>query len=333
MNGTQTEEGAASARSGSRWRDRLGFGERRWKKAPDEEIQPSKTVWDWLQLLIVPAILAVIAVGYNAAQASREHQREDRRIREDRAIARAAAQDAAVLAYFAQGRDLILRENLVASSPAAELARNKTLAIVHRLDGTRKAEIVRFLFEANLLARKLQILNLAEADLRHLNLAYARVPQDVSLHDAILRRARFDGTRLVGTDFTHADLQGASFRGALLGGVEFQGANLKGAVFDGARFGESSSSGTSFVGACLSDTSFVGAHFGPGTSFVAVTGNRVDFTRASGLERVESEAQQLTGVTTDDATGRWPHRTGNGATRTAPCVGTGPGQATVDLGG
>jgi uncharacterized protein YjbI with pentapeptide repeats len=253
MNGTQTGVGAASARSRSRWRDRLGFGERRWKKAPDEEIQPSKTVWDWLQLLIVPAMLAVIAVGYNAAQASREHEREDRRIREDRAIARAAAQDAAVLAYFAQGRDLILNQNLVASSPAAELARTKTLATVHRLDGTRKAEIVRFLFEANLLARKLQILNLAEADLRRLNLAYAHIPQDVSLHDAILRGARFDGTRLIGTDFTHADLQGASFRGALLGGVEFKGANLKGAVFDGARIGESSSLVTSFLSACLSD--------------------------------------------------------------------------------
>ena len=40
-----------------RWRDWLGVGERRWKKAPDEEVQPAKTLWDWLQLLIVPAIL------------------------------------------------------------------------------------------------------------------------------------------------------------------------------------------------------------------------------------------------------------------------------------
>ena len=32
--------------------------ERRWTKKPDEEVQPSKTVWDFLQLLIVPAMLA-----------------------------------------------------------------------------------------------------------------------------------------------------------------------------------------------------------------------------------------------------------------------------------
>jgi hypothetical protein len=31
----------------------LGVGERRWKKSPDEDVQPSKTVWDLLQLLIV----------------------------------------------------------------------------------------------------------------------------------------------------------------------------------------------------------------------------------------------------------------------------------------
>jgi hypothetical protein len=66
---------------------------------------------------------------------------------------------------------------------------------------------------------------------------------------------------------------------------------------------------------------------------VAVTGDRVDFTRARGLERVDSEAQRLTEVNTDDATGRWPHRSDHGATGTAPCVGTGPGQATVELGG
>jgi hypothetical protein len=54
-----------------RWPDWSGFPERRWKKSPDEEVQPAKTVWDWLQLLIVPAVLAVIAVAYNAAQASR----------------------------------------------------------------------------------------------------------------------------------------------------------------------------------------------------------------------------------------------------------------------
>ena len=43
--------------SGMGWRDWTGVGERRWHVAQGEQVQPSKTLWDVLQLLIVPAIL------------------------------------------------------------------------------------------------------------------------------------------------------------------------------------------------------------------------------------------------------------------------------------
>jgi hypothetical protein len=36
------------------WRDWTGVAQRRWKTAPNEQVQPSKTPWDLLQLLIVP---------------------------------------------------------------------------------------------------------------------------------------------------------------------------------------------------------------------------------------------------------------------------------------
>jgi uncharacterized protein YjbI with pentapeptide repeats len=333
---TAASEPAAGKQSVSHWPEWSGFGKRRWEKSPDWDVQPSKTLWDWLQLLIVPAILVAIAYGYNAAQAAREHGREDRRILEDRGIARVAAQDAALLAYFAQEGDLILKRQLRASSPAAELARTMTLATVRRLDGTRKAEIIRFLFEAHLLTRGALILDLAEADLRRLELVNAHVPPDISLRAANLRGARFDGTRLIGTDFSNSDLQGASFRGALLGGVDFSGANLSGAVFDRATMGGAaakSSSVTSFLGACLSNTSFVGAQFGKGTNFVGVAGDQVDFSRAHGLELVERAAQQLTGVRSEGATGRWPRPTRSGETQAVLCTSTGPGLPGVELGG
>src|SRR5262245_4663768 len=180
------------------WPEWTGFGKRRLEKSPDFEVQPSQTLWDWLQLLIVPAILVRIAYASNAAQASREDRREDRHILEDRGLARAATQDAALLAYFAHEGDLILKRRLLASSPAAELARTMTLATVHRLDGRRKAEIIRFLFESHLLARGAQILDLEAADLRRLELVHAHVPADISLHAAKLRGARIAATRLTG---------------------------------------------------------------------------------------------------------------------------------------
>jgi hypothetical protein len=90
-----------------RWPAWLGVGERRWKKSPDEEVQPGKTLWDFLQLLIVPAMLAVIALLFNASQASRERHSEDRRVRVDRALAIETRRDANLDAYLAEMRDLI----------------------------------------------------------------------------------------------------------------------------------------------------------------------------------------------------------------------------------
>jgi hypothetical protein len=49
-----------------------GLKEKRWEKAPNEEVRPAKTAWDVLQLLIVPVMLVLIALYFNASQASRD---------------------------------------------------------------------------------------------------------------------------------------------------------------------------------------------------------------------------------------------------------------------
>ena len=65
------------------WRDWTGVGERRWKTAPNEHVQPGKTLWDWLQLLIVPAILIGVTFAWSATQTRSDNKREDRRIAAD----------------------------------------------------------------------------------------------------------------------------------------------------------------------------------------------------------------------------------------------------------
>src|SRR5437773_8504718 len=85
-----------------RWPVWLGIGERRWKKAPDEEVQPAKTLWDWLQLLIVPAILIGITLVWSYSQARSDNKREDRRIAADRAAAEEVRQDATLNGYLTQ---------------------------------------------------------------------------------------------------------------------------------------------------------------------------------------------------------------------------------------
>jgi hypothetical protein len=68
----------------SRW-DWLGVTEKRWRKEPDEEVRPAKTAWDWIQVAVVPMVLVVIALAFNASQAARDQNREAERTRQDRA--------------------------------------------------------------------------------------------------------------------------------------------------------------------------------------------------------------------------------------------------------
>jgi hypothetical protein len=137
-----------------RWREWLGVGERRWKKAPDEEVQPAKTLWDWLQLLIVPAILVGVTFVWTASQTRSDNKREDRRIAADRAAAEEARRDATLQGYLGEMSGLMLDKKLLTStagSAVSTVASTVTLTTLRRLDGERKAAVVRFLYEAGLL--------------------------------------------------------------------------------------------------------------------------------------------------------------------------------------
>ena len=53
----------------------------------DNNFQRGKTLWDWLQLLIIPLVLAVGALLFNFANSSTEQKIANQRILEDRQIA------------------------------------------------------------------------------------------------------------------------------------------------------------------------------------------------------------------------------------------------------
>src|SRR3954452_15352395 len=86
-----------------RWRW-LGGGERRWQKAPEEEVQPAKTMWDWLQLLIVPAILVGVTFVWSASQTRSDNRRAGR-----------VRQDTTLNDYISQMSDLMLTKKLLSS--------------------------------------------------------------------------------------------------------------------------------------------------------------------------------------------------------------------------
>jgi hypothetical protein len=250
----------------SRW-DWLGLTERRWHKAPDEEIRPAKTAWDWLQFAIVPIALVVVALAFNASQARRDAASTTERTRQDRAIALDARRDATLEAYLNRMSGLILDRDLLrtpASSDARVVARTLTLTTLRRLDAARKAELVLFLEEARLITNHGpsrtkeprdpvcrppgcivrdppiagyydSVVSLDGADLRGLPLSHQYV-MSANLSGADLRHADFDGTGLYDVNLSGADLRGASFRSAHIRAGDLTDARLDGADFDHAAF-------------------------------------------------------------------------------------------------
>src|SRR4051812_25755538 len=173
----------------------FGVSESRWTKGPDQEFRPAKTLWDWLQLLIVPAVLALGAIAFTASQSARDAKREDARVTNDRNTARIAQLDSVLEAYLTQMSDLVLNRGLQharADSDTRVIAHTLTVSALRRLDGSRRGEVVRFLAEAGLIRNtadpiiELSGANLQEADLTNSGLKH------ISLSGADLRKARFD---------------------------------------------------------------------------------------------------------------------------------------------
>ncbi len=182
----------------------------------------SKTLWDWLRLLIIPAMLGVAALWFNSSQDTISHQIA---VDQQRAIT--------LQTYMDRMSDLLLTHNLHESKPgdeAREVARVETLAALHQLDKERRGVLVRFLYEADLI----------NMDTGHVVVSLSgAVLSDVVLNSAALTDADLNSTVLTDADLnsaalTDADLSGADLSGALLSGADLTGADLRGADLSGA---------------------------------------------------------------------------------------------------
>jgi uncharacterized protein YjbI with pentapeptide repeats len=266
-----------------RWPAWLGVGERRWEKSPNEEVQPPKTLWDFLQLLIVPAILVVIALAFNASQASRERKREDRRIREDRALAESAREDAILDAYFAKISGLMLDRGLkgapgpfnafpkgrqdAAAERVRQVARTVTLETLRRLNGSRKGEVIRFLAESRLLIGKR-----SDFLVRVSGLPLVREGARAHVTDWSIPAIDLKGADLRGVDLRGADLVGTTsmekdrhdyqlIQNADLRGARFDHANLVNIVFGSFGKPQEQSGITDLSGASFNDATIENASF------------------------------------------------------------------------
>ena len=207
----------------------------------------NKIFWDYLELLIVPAALAIGVYLLNRAQESerqaqeahreqereaeaeqREREREAtegaRRERErlaqesqkqyEQTVENQRAEDAALQAYLDQMSHLLTdaERPLHRAQPGDTLsivARARTLTVLPRLDYERNARVLQFLYESRMIAKERPVLDLRGAD--------------------------FSAAALRGANLRGADLRGADLRETNLRETNLEGANLEGADLRGAR--------------------------------------------------------------------------------------------------
>jgi pentapeptide repeat protein len=235
---------------------------------------PGKTMWDWLQLLIVPVALALIALLFNRATTRTEQKIAADRYKQDKEIAsRHYHQDQQIAkqryeqdqeltldrqrenllhVYLDRMSELLLDKQLRTSEPDAEvrnIARVRTITILFQLDTRRINYVFAFLREAGLVSSqpKSSIVTLSNADLDRINLS------GVILSGTDLSGANLSGANLSGAIFfsiiyvprafggtigrpnNHADLSGADLRGANLSGAKVTDEQLaKAASLEGA---------------------------------------------------------------------------------------------------
>jgi uncharacterized protein YjbI with pentapeptide repeats len=217
-----------------------------WEGATDKEF------WDYLELLIVPAILAIGVFWLNRAQErernaqedAREQQRErdatqreqereaaeEARRNREQEIDVQRAQDAELRAYLAQiGQLLLDKEHPLGESKVGDavrtLARARTLSVVPSLDGRRKRSLVQFLYESDLITRDRRVVDLTGADLTGTDLGKASLSR-ADLSGAILSKANMSEAVLENADLSLANLSSAQLAEAELAGAVLRGAEL-----------------------------------------------------------------------------------------------------------
>ncbi len=219
-----------------------------------------KSLWDWMELLIIPLVLTFGAVYLNHSEKELERKMAENRANLERELAIDNQQESALQVYLDRMSDLLIREDLQTRKieSVQNVARTYTLNVLRRLDGNRKGQILQFLYEANLISTSRVIVVLHNANLINANLMFAQLPHaslertnltsanleyanlsDANLEHAYLRKtdlklANLNRANLMYAELSDADLRGADLEGALLIKCNLKNANLDGVDFSGA---------------------------------------------------------------------------------------------------
>lgn len=210
----------------------VGFG------AYDESAEGprAKTLWDWMELLIVPATLVAGAFLLGKWQAENERRR-----------AKDNQRQVLLDSYIDKMSELLLQNDLQnsKSDEVNSIARIRTLAVFRQIDGNRKGNALQFLYETGLI-------NGSEPVVQMLGL---------NLDDAVLNGASLRDVNLAGTYCMNASLKNANFSNAILTGCTFTNSDMQSVDFSGASLDQAILSGCNLINANFTDADLYMADF------------------------------------------------------------------------
>jgi len=218
---------------------------------PAGEFERAKTLWEWMELLLMPAALA--AGVFLLLQAERRAERD---------TANERSCETALQNYLSRMTELLLDKDLRQSEPGADIrdiARAQTLTALRSMDGQRKGLIVGFLWESELIVGESPVISLNKADLAGADLDGASLG-GANLSGANLHKANLEEANLGGAHLDGANLGGANLFGAHLVGTNLRFAFLLGADLRGADLREANLRGANLIGAKLTGATLLRCH-------------------------------------------------------------------------
>jgi hypothetical protein len=216
--------------TGYPWADWTGFGNYTGTLIKDNR---GKTLWDVMQLVIIPAAFGIGGYWLNKTSREREQKIAHERNEKEKEIAATQMRETTLQTYFDRMTELLLDKGLRRSETnddVRHVARTRTLTTLSMLDPGRKGVLIRFLREAELITKDNLVIYLRDADLRNADLNMVDL-RGASLSGADLGWAELLGTNLTGADLAGAFLDGANLTGAILTGADLDGVDLTGTKF------------------------------------------------------------------------------------------------------
>lgn len=211
----------------------------------EKELGPkSKTLWDWLDLLIIPIVLTIIAWLFKEFEKVKSDEKE-----------KSAQQSATCDNFIKIITELNLKHALATDKPkqgADKIARSRVNFVLNILDGDRKGLVLQFLYESELINKTPKILlngaNFKDSILDGIVLENSEI-KGAYFHKASITSSNLNNSSFIGSDFSGADisnsevgntdlsycnLSNGKIQNMDLTSVNFEGANLNGTDLEGS---------------------------------------------------------------------------------------------------